>query len=267
MRKNKKNNSTPTIVGGQPIGKQDSGSGLPHGIEALILLSAADSTFRKDFSRNREKTLQKAGIILTEPEQMILDTTTDQELFAMAERTGSTPRTGKRGLMTTAVSLAALASLTAGPQSAGGQKSGSPSSRPALSQLDASDQEQQESPLMEKRDQIALASEDTRGIRPDDPTATPTHPLTLGIQPDDPTATPTHPASYGIQPDTPTPTITPTFDPIDGIRPTSTPTPTAPPTPIPDADLDGDGTVDHKDLMLFMQQWYKDQTGNKKLDD
>ena len=33
---------TPTIVGGQPVGKQGGGTGLPHGIEAIVLLAAAE---------------------------------------------------------------------------------------------------------------------------------------------------------------------------------------------------------------------------------
>ncbi len=295
---------TPTIVGGQPVGKQGGGTGLPHGIEAIVLLAAAEPAFRQDFARNRRTALSRAGIRLSNTEQIILDTVRDKDLFAMAERAAATPRVGKRGVLATAVSLAALASLTTGPRSSKAESPDGPASRPALGQLDARAEAPGQTGLSIPGEISPTPTEDTRGIRPDSPT--PTHPASFGIQPDTPTPTPTEESVFGIRPDTPTvtPTNTPvpptatstvthTPPPIDGIRP-DTPTPTYPPvagiltetptptetatypvvgiltetptptetpaaTETPNADLDGDGKVDHKDLMLFMKQWYADR--------
>ncbi len=64
---------------------------------------------------------------------------------------------------------------------------------------------------------------------------------------DTPTPTPT---------ETPAETPTPTFTVTPGIE---TPTPTLSPTPAPtrSADLNNDGTIDEKDLLLFYGQWHQ----------
>jgi len=269
---------TPTIVGGQPVGKQGGGTGLPHGIEAIVLLAAAEPSFRKDFARDRKAALQRAGIRLSQSEQAILDTVRDKQLFAMAERAAATPKAGKRGVLATAVSLAALASLTTGPRPSKADSPDSPASRPALGQLDARAEATEETGLSAAGDITPTPTETPPpidGIRPDTPTPTETPippsatstktptetpPVIDGIRPDTPTPTETPLAPtatpIGIWPDTPTPTETPEISPV-GIWP-DTPTPTETPTATetPNADLDGDGKVDHQDLMLFMKQWY-----------
>lgn len=260
---------TPTIVGGQPVGKHGGQTGLPHGIEAIVLLAAAEPSFRKDFARDRKAALQRAGIRLSQAEQAILDTVRDRQLFAMAERAAATPKAGKRGVLATAVSLAALASLTTGPRPSKADSPDSPASRPALGQLDARAEAAGEPGLSAAGDITPTPTETPPpidGIRPDTPT--PTFPPVVGIltETPTPTETPVPPTAtsmptpsvspVGIWPDTPTPTETPEISPV-GIWP-DTPTPTETPssTETPNADLDGDGKVDHQDLMLFMKQWY-----------
>jgi hypothetical protein len=286
MKRNE-DDSSPTIVGGQPVGKRGGESGLPHGIESILLLAAAESKFRKDFSRNRNDALNRAGIALTEAERAILATVSDKELFAMAGRARSKQKSGRRSLMVTAASLAALASLTTSSPARGDDGPDSPDRTPALSQLDARGTDEDPG--------------ETRGIRPDAPTSTATQqavlgilpdtptPMSAGTLPDTPTITPTPPATppltetpapiltdtpvAGIQSDTPiptttpmgiqpdTPTVSPTPTGMEGIRPdTPTPTPMGilPDTPTPrSADFNNDGTVDRDDLFLFLQQWYK----------
>ena len=273
--KRDENESTPTIVGGQPVGKRDDTSELPHGIEAIILLAAAEPAFREDYAKDRKAALKRAGITPTDAEGAILEIVNDGELFAMASRAGTRPRPGKRGLMATAVSLAALASLTTGPKTARGDEPDSRAPRPALSQLDA--QGPGLDSVAESQSPVHR-TEDTRGTRPDSPTPTPTVDVSYGIRPDTATptstVTPTWPPIQGVRPgtETPTSTLTPTAPPIDGIRPgTSTPTETWSATPLgilpdtptptrtPDADLDGDGRVDQNDLMLFLKQWYQNR--------
>ncbi len=260
MKRNESDFS-PTIVGGQPVGKRGGESGLPHGIESILLLAAAESKFRNEFSRNRNGALNRAGITLTEAERAILATVSDKELFAMAGRARSKQRSGRRSLLVTAASLAALASLTTSSPARGDDGPDSPAQTPALSQLDARGTDEDPG--------------ETRGIRPDTPTSTATQQAVLGILPDTPTITPTPLATLpltetpapiltdtpvvGIQPDTPTVSPTPTG--MDGIRPdTPTPLPIGilPDTPTPrSADFNNDGTVDRDDLFLFLQQWYK----------
>ncbi|HQL63903.1 MAG TPA: hypothetical protein PLQ35_16625 [bacterium] len=59
---------------------------------------------------------------------------------------------------------------------------------------------------------------------------------------------------------TPTPTYTPTPSPT--LSPTDTPTPIGTPTPAPiRADLNRDGRVDFKDLLLFQQDWWRFKEG------
>jgi hypothetical protein len=274
----KDSQATPTIVGGQPAGRQGGDTGLPHGIEAIVLLAAADDHFRRDFAKDRVNTLARAGITLNEVESSILSTVSDSELFAMAKRTGAVPRSGKRGLMATAVSLAALASMTTGTLQAKGGKPELPA-RPALSQLDS------QSPSPQSDDPVRSILIDTPtptptptpivvdGIRPDTPTPTATVPISNGIRPDTPTPTPTPTsASFGIQPDTPTATTTPAPAGILPDTPTATATPTPAgilpdtptPTSTPNADLNNDGSVNHTDLMLFLQQWYETRGGEEK---
>jgi len=247
--------SSPTIVGGQPAGKRDLGTGLPHGLEAIVLLAAADSRFCKEFGRDRKGARQRAGIRLTVTERNILDTIGDQRLFAMAKRFGSKLKTPRGTFRATAASLAALASLTASSPPRVEAGASQPPQGPALSQLDSE-------PPTETPTAFSF------GIQPDEPTPTETMPVATGILPDNPTPTATEPPIDGIRPDTPTMTL----DPVRGTTsdtPTATPVGIFPDTPTPTpthrkADLDGNKVVDSRDLFLFIQQWYRARTGQSK---
>lgn len=274
--------SSPTIVGGQPLGKRGGATGLPHGIEAVILLAAADPRFREDFTRDRLTALERAGITLTEAETSLLAAVRDEELFAIARSARSAkPKGGRRTLMATAASLAALASLTASaPKStaSGGEPA---DQRPALGQLDSRAAETGTESTAQGAESASAAPgvtgaeptptptewQPVRGIMTETPTPppidgirpdTPTPPPVFGIAPDTPTASP---MPAGIQPDTPVPTATPLG--ITPDTPTSTSTPSATPTHNP-ADLNRDGAVDYEDLFLFLQQWYKSRTHTPK---
>jgi hypothetical protein len=251
--------SSPTIVGGQPVGKRGGDLGLPHGIEGIVLLAAAEPSFRKDFARDREAALARAGISLTETEKSILKTVSDQELFAMAKCARVAPRKGKRALMATAASLAALASLTTSAPKSAAEGSESPDQRPALSQFDAPTPTPKDDPIRGIETTATPTQSLILGIEPDTPT--PTEPAVEGIRPDTPTATETWPPVVGITTETPTPTATGTPTPIGILPDTPTPTPSQTPTANP-ADLNKDGSVDHQDLFLFLQQWYRSRSQN-----
>jgi len=260
----KRPKESPTIVGGQPVGKQGGSTGLPHGIESIVLLAAADESFRRDFAADREGALERAGITLSSPERAIFKTIGDGELFAIAGSVRKAkPKGAKRTLLATAASLAALASLTTAAPKSRAAGDDAPDQRPALGQLDSTGEESAE----KESDWTPTPTQTYRtlGIQPETPTPTATEGI-RGIQPDTPT--PTEPAVEGIRPDTPTPTREPTATPAgilpDTPTPTATPvgiwpdtpTPTATPTRDP-ADMNRDGAVDSEDLFLFLQQWYK----------
>lgn len=199
--------STPTIVGGQPFGKRDSGAVIPHGLEAVVLLAAAEPGFREAFAQDRKKALSDAGISLSEAEWEILASISNDDLMAMARCAAAGPRTGTRRLAATAVSLAALASLTTMTPNRAAAETDEYSRCPALGQLESS------------------------GVSQETTTPTPTEPI-RGIVTD----TPTLPPVMGIQPDTPTPTPKPQAQPHFSLTgPTETPEslPTATPTPSP----------------------------------
>jgi hypothetical protein len=106
------------------------------------------------------------------------------------------------------------------------------------------------------------------GVTPNTPTATPTSTDTPAIPTDTPTEKPTEaPTETPVNP-TDTPTEKPTEGPTDTatmtpkVTSTLTPTPSEPtmtPTEIVGlvGDLNGDGSVDDKDLLLLMGQWHK----------
>lgn len=250
--------SSPTIVGGQPIGKRGGELGLPHGIEGIVLLAAAEPAFRKDFARDREAALRRAGVRLTEAEKAILETVSDQELFAMAKCARTKQKKGKRTLMATAASLAALASLTTSAPKSAADDTETPDQRPALSQLDVPTATPTHDPIRGIEATSTPTQPVVYGIEPDTPT--PTSPAVEGIRPDTPTPTQTVPV-VGILPETPTPTASGTPTPIGILPDTPTPTPSQTPTVNP-ADLNKDGSVDHEDLFLFLQQWYKSRSQN-----
>lgn len=262
--------STPTIVGGQPIGKQDGSTGLPRGIESIILLAAADKAFQEDFARDRREALQRAGITLTEAEVSLLAAVQDEELFAIARSARSArPKGGRRTLMATAASLAALASLTASATKTAAVGGDSPDRRPALGQLDGRSAEPSPQTAPKGAESPASADPEVSGRAPTATptewqpvrgivTETPTPPPIDGIRPDTPTASP---MPAGIAPDTPTPTASPS--PLGILPDTPTPTPSATPSHSP-ADLNRDGTVDYEDLFIFLQQWYKSRSDTSK---
>lgn len=198
------NEACPTIVGGQPHGKRERGTGLPHGLESIVLLAAADPGFREQFSRDREKALQRAGIHLTGSESGILQAIGDEALFGMARRFEAKRATARGGLRVTAASLAALASLTVSSPSRGDSNPSHEGSGNAPAQLSLTSS--------------AIIQELQRWKTTDAPTD-----ISYGIQPDTPTPTETQPPVDGIRPDTPTPTL----DPIRGVT-ADTPTPTVP---------------------------------------
>ncbi len=232
------NESCPTIVGGQPCGKKEGGTGLPHGLESIVLLAAADAGFREEFSRNRETALKRADIYLTETEKRILQTIGDDTLLGIAKRFDSRRTPSKGGFRVTAASLAALASLTVSAPSRA-ESHPTPGSQVRTSEQLSLGSSAIIQELLKGRTSPGVPTDISYGIQPDTPTPTLTEPPVDGIRPDTPTPTldpirgvladtptptDTIPVVTGILPDTPTPTHTLTATPM-GIFP-DTPTPT-----------------------------------------
>ena len=74
-------------------------------------------------------------------------------------------------------------------------------------------------------------------------------------KPQDPTATPTN-TPVPIATSTSVPTATSTPEPTQTEAPTVTSTPV--PTIVTNPDVNDDGVVDQKDLMLLMKNWHKE---------
>jgi hypothetical protein len=108
-----KNQPSPTIVGGQPSGKRDTGKKISRGIERIVLLAAAKRSFRKRFGQNRESALRHEGIELTAEERLVLESISDQEIFVMAGCMVPESKAAKRKFLRAAATLAALSGLHA----------------------------------------------------------------------------------------------------------------------------------------------------------
>lgn len=108
-----KNQSSPTIVGGQPLGKREGVSALSRGIERIVLLAAKDGAFRKEFTHDRTAALQKAAIVLTEPERLILENISTGDILSMARCLSPRTERRKRRFLRAAATLAALTGLHA----------------------------------------------------------------------------------------------------------------------------------------------------------
>ncbi len=112
--KGSRSEASPTIVGGQPMGKRDSREGSPRNIERIVLELASDESFRGSFRKDRKHALADAGIVLSPEEEKILGSISDGELLAMAgvlTPTGEDP--SRRRFLRAAASLAALSGVGA----------------------------------------------------------------------------------------------------------------------------------------------------------
>jgi hypothetical protein len=108
--------SVTTVVGGQPPRQVRAKNRVPIGVEKVLYLAATDRKFRSALLDDREATLARAGVRLSEVERATLLAVPRAALETMIGRI-SPERHGKRSFMKTVA--AATVSLAAGVAAAG----------------------------------------------------------------------------------------------------------------------------------------------------
>jgi hypothetical protein len=178
-----------TIVGGRPRGRGLGRGGIPRGIEVVVKKASLDPAFRALLLERRAAAAREIGLELTPAETAILDSVPEAQLQAMVDHT-TVPDSQRRAFLGT-LGAAMLSAVVAGctPPTA------------------------------------TATPVEVTGIRPAEPTATPTLPVVeKGIRPEDMTrkaeSTPTveatsTPVEIGGAPDVELPS-TPL---VRGIRP------------------------------------------------
>jgi hypothetical protein len=108
--------SVTTVVGGQPPRHVRAKNRVPIGVEKVLYLAATDAGFRRALLEEREATLARSGVRLTNVERTTLLGVPRAALETMISRI-SPQRHGKRSFMKTVA--AATVSLAAGVAAAG----------------------------------------------------------------------------------------------------------------------------------------------------
>ena len=180
--------TSPTIVGGQPRARQGHKVNVPAGIERVLYLAAANPAFRVQLFKEREQAAARAGVSLSASERAMLRLAPEEQLAASIERLDISVENLERRSFLQAVAASAVTVAAAGAAGACSDDADvkSDSKVPADGYYPMGDAGiGVDITLSDKGPPMV----DKGGRRPD------------SITPADTITTDTHSGSYGIQPD------------------------------------------------------------------